>query len=132
MIVVEGGGKTSPPAVTRRKDIGHSTNIFPAGKAKCRNPLERTVRVSSAQARGKRSCFAKYQHYIGLFIKFPWCVGCATESRLSIKNKRRDMRLLVVSIPLRLENDFSMRKLSYLAVGSFPVLYIKQWIIDML
>lgn len=34
----------------------------PAGKAKCRNPLERSVRVSSAQARGKRSCFAEYRY----------------------------------------------------------------------
>ena len=30
------------------------------GSAKCRNPLGRQARVSSAQARGKRSCFAEY------------------------------------------------------------------------
>ena len=62
------GVKQPAPAVTRRKDIGHSTNIFPAGKTKCRNQLERIVRVSSAQVRGKRSCFVEYQPHIDLVI----------------------------------------------------------------
>ena len=40
----------------------------PEGKAKFRNPLERIVLVSSAQARGKLSCFAEYQPHIELII----------------------------------------------------------------
>lgn len=42
--------------------IWSKTAKTPAGKAKCRNPLGRIVRVSSAQARGKRSCFTEYPH----------------------------------------------------------------------
>ena len=38
------------------------------GNSEVSKPLERSVRVSSAQARGKRSCFAEYQPHIDLII----------------------------------------------------------------
>ena len=45
----------------KRFMIWRKTAQTPAEKAECRNPHERSVRVSSAQARGKRSCFTEYQ-----------------------------------------------------------------------
>ena len=53
-----GGGKTSVPAVTRRKDIGrtrHSTNIFPGGTARAEDPgLNDAREAAKAVPPGKR------------------------------------------------------------------------------
>lgn len=43
--------------------IWSQTVKTPVETAKCRNPLGLQVRVSSAQAHGKRNCLAEYQHY---------------------------------------------------------------------
>jgi hypothetical protein len=50
-----------PKLLSTCSEIWRKTTETPAGNAMCRNPLERLVRVSLAQARGKRSCFAEYQ-----------------------------------------------------------------------
>ncbi|MGB5945474.1 hypothetical protein [Paenisporosarcina sp.] len=72
----------------------------PAGIAKCRNPLERLVRISSAQARGKRSSFAEYQPPIGLIIaKQQLPMACGMQNRRPITDKKgtkRHAHLLIV------------------------------------